>query len=77
MRPAQYRIFIAPDGATYRVYLTPRERSSGISRLHRSLVFEAEDGRWLGAVPVVAELPLERLDVRELLALLEFAEHWN
>ena len=74
MTPAQYRLFIAPDGAVYRVYLTPRERASGISQLHRTLVFETEDGEWIGAVPVVAELPLGELHVRDLLARLQFAE---
>jgi hypothetical protein len=77
MRSAPSRRFIAPDGAVCRVYLTPRERPSGISRTHRALVFETEDGRWIGAVPVVAELRIERLEVRDILALLEFAEHWN
>lgn len=77
MLSAQYRLFIAPDGATYRVYLTPRERPSGISQIHRTLVFETDEGQWIGAVPVVAELPLDNLDVRDLLALLHFAEQWG
>lgn len=77
MHTAQYRLFIDPDGTVYRVYLTPRERPSGISQIHRALVFEHEDGRWIGAVPVVAELPLERIPVRQLLSLLEFAEQWD
>jgi hypothetical protein len=71
---AEWRLFIAPDGQVYRVYRAPRERASGISPIHRSLVFETEDGDWIGTVPVVAELELRHISVRDLLVLLEWAQ---
>jgi hypothetical protein len=71
---SEFRLFIAPDGEVYRVYRAPLERATGISRLHRALVFETEDGDWVGTVPVTAELPLDGLAVEDLLFLLNWAE---
>ena len=42
--PAESRIFIAQDGQVYRVYRSPRERSTGINPDQSALVFETEDG---------------------------------
>lgn len=70
---AEYRLFIAPDGEVYRVYRAPLEGASGISARRRALVFETEDGDWIGAVPVAAEVPLEGLGVDDLLLLLGWA----
>lgn len=69
MRP-ESRLFIAPDGDVYRVYRAPLERNAGISPLHRALVFETEDGDWIGSVPITAEARLHEMDVRDLLFLL-------
>ena len=68
VRP-EYRIFIAPDGEVYRVYRAPLEHATGISTRRRALVFETEDGDWIGSVPVTAEIPLEGLGVEDLLLL--------
>jgi hypothetical protein len=73
VRP-EYRLFIAPDGEVYRVYRAPLERPSGVSPLRRALVFETEDGDWIGSLPVAAEIPLEGLGVDDLLLLLGWAE---
>ena len=73
MKP-EYRLFIASTGEVYRVYRAPLERRSGVSRLHRALVFETEDGDWIGQVPVAAEVPLDGLGVEDLLLLLGWAE---
>lgn len=73
MRP-EYRLFVAPDGEVYRVFRTPLETRAGPSRTHRTLVFETEDGDWVGTVPVAAEIPLEGLGVEDLLLLLGWAE---
>jgi hypothetical protein len=71
---SESRLFIAPSGDMYRVYRAPLERPGGISRLQRALVFETEDGEWVGAVPVAAEVPLDGLGVDDLLLLLGWAE---
>lgn len=71
---SEFRLFITPDGEVYRVYRAPLERATGISPLHRALVFETEDGDWIGTVPLPAEIPLDRLDVADLIELLAWAE---
>lgn len=73
MRP-EYRLFIATDGQVYRVYRAPLERAAGVSRIHRALVFETENGDWIGSVPVAAEVSLDALGVDDLLLLLGWAE---
>lgn len=75
--PAESRIFIAQDGQVYRVYRAPRERSTGISREQSALVFETEDGDWIGIVPVSADLAIEILNVEDLLLLLDWARTWG
>lgn len=75
--PAEWRVFIAPDGEVYRVYRAPRERSTGVSESQATLVFETEDGDWIGVVPVAAELTIELLEVEDLLLLLQWARTWG
>ena len=77
MGPAEWRLFIAPDGEVYRVFRAPRERSTGVSDVHSTLVFETEDGDWIGVVPVAAELTIELLEVDDLLLLLQWARTWG
>ena len=73
MKP-EYRLFIAPDGEVYRVYRAPLEGTTGISSRQRALVFETEDGDWIGSVAVGVEVPLEGLGVEDLLLLLGWAQ---
>lgn len=75
--PAEWRLFIAPDGQVYRVYRAPRERATGVSEVHSALVFETEEGEWIGVVPVAAELAIEILEVEDLLLLLQWARTWG
>lgn len=75
--PAESRLFISQDGQVYRVYRAPRERATGISQSHSTLVFETEDGDWIGVVPVAADLSIEMLDVEDLVLLLQWARTWG
>jgi hypothetical protein len=75
--PAESRLFIAPDGQVYRVFRAPRERSTEVSEVQATLVFETEDGDWIGVVPVSADMTIEILDVEDLLLLLQWARTWG
>lgn len=75
--PAESRLFIAPDGQVYRVFRAPRERATGINPDQSALVFETEDGDWIGIVPVSADITIEMLEVEDMLLLLQWARTWG
>jgi hypothetical protein len=74
-RQAPSRVFVANDGATYRVTLGPVERreGGGIQEGLNALTFETIDGLWVGMAPVYANIPLEEFSLVELEELLRTA----
>jgi hypothetical protein len=60
---------------TFRVRLAPHERSGGlgVSPHLNALVFETEEGEWVGSVGVYPTVRLEELSDAELLDLLDQA----
>ncbi len=74
--PAGVRFFTDREGTRYRVRVTPRELSGGrgISENLKAIVFETDEGQWVGAVPVYPHISLVSLSQEELARLLEQAK---
>jgi hypothetical protein len=74
--PAGERPFTDPQGDRYRVRIAPRELSGGrgVSENLKAIVFETEEGQWVGAVPVYPHVSLATLGPEELAELLEQAK---
>ncbi len=74
--PAGERPFTDPSANRYRVRITPRELSGGrgVSESLKTIVFETDEGRWVGAVPVYPHVSLATLSPEELAHLLEQAK---
>ena len=71
------RVLLDPDmGERYQVRLTPRELTGhrGINRLLNSVVFEAETGASLGAVPVSPTVTIRDFSEADLMKMLERAK---
>ena len=67
------RRHISIDGHAYRVRLAPLEGPGGVHLNLRALVFEREDGSWVGSVRVVGDTDSFWLTESELDDLLERA----
>jgi hypothetical protein len=72
MRAPDNRSFVAPDGTAYRACLAPLERPTGrVAADMNALVFETEDGRWVGSTPLYRSVRLESLTGEDLRRKLE------
>ncbi len=74
--PAGVRLFTDAAGNRYRVRITPRELSGGrgVSESLKAIVFETDEGQWVGAVPVYPYVTLSALSHEELVRLLDQAK---
>lgn len=74
--PAGERLFTDRRGHRYRVRIAPRELSGGrgVSKKLKAIVFETDEGQWVGAVPIYPHVLLASLSDEELARLLEQAE---
>ena len=69
------RDWIDETGTMYRVQLAPLERHGALgvdSRLN-AVVFETQDGKWVGSAPVYHRVTLESLSDADLEELLDEA----
>jgi hypothetical protein len=72
------RIFTAASGRRIRVSLAPRERrSGGVESTFRSIVFEVDNGEWIGSAPIMGGRSLWSLSGEEVQIYFQQAQRWD
>lgn len=69
-----FRYFTDPQGVRYRISLTPMELPYGlISGRVSAVLFETDEGQWIGTTPLCSTISLTALQDAELLQILKRA----